>query len=367
MTLIQSQKKKIIEQLNQHLLGDDRSDIQVNATLPFKSTMAGGIEVTILPSSIDFVFNVNGQEIHRISECNCSTCIRTPIMTPDLKDINIAYHSKQPTGLHRRRIETAIVDYIIKNNKICEKINLVCVGNDWLGLSIILAKLYKKNYRHFSIINITLARESELSLQKKNNQKNLDFWRELFDYTQIECQTLAVGVDVNDIDLSSLSSQLENAKVMVFAEDLSSQNENDTVYKVTYHNTSVSNIVNELVNVINAEKISFIDFYGDIGELRARQKLLVNEYGQFEISAKRYLDNIDTHVDNGKTTKIHTLAQNVASSSRANPLFFSTTHVGSGIIKDSAEDEHVARRLQEEFDRESIQIAKDRELALRLS
>ena len=85
----------------------------------------------------EFVLVVGGQEVLRMSECNCA------------EQFN---RYKSP---YRFNIEKDIVKLIVReipNN--LDQIRLVCLGSDWVGLSVILAKLYQLGYKDFSIFNV---------------------------------------------------------------------------------------------------------------------------------------------------------------------------------------------------------------------
>ena len=126
----------------------------------------------------------------------------------------------------RIKIETSILEIIFhkttnKNNLI----RLINVGNDQIGLIVILAKLHLHGYNNIQIINIQL----QISLQYLDfeteepdyirDQKYVTFLQQIFTNMQLQYTNLYIEKNCKS-KLPSLELPEENPITIIFAEDL---------------------------------------------------------------------------------------------------------------------------------------------------
>ena len=260
MGLTLEQKKQLTDQIANNLTGDlikvqttDFLDRDRDGIIRFGAINYNGktFPILVATQNVKIIFNINNQEIFTINECNCAECGR-------YKSI------EEKPNHHRKLIETNIVANIIKEiSNTAEQINLVCVGSDWAGLTVILAKLYKLGYTNFSIINIEQNQDkynrNMTQLEQSNNHACLQFWKELFSKATIQCIT--IGIDLENVNLTQYADYfITSTKLIVFAEDLGNP-ENTTLDiddMARTHNINVNKIV-DTIKKIKTKHISTCD------------------------------------------------------------------------------------------------------------
>ena len=275
MPITLEQKKQLTDQIANNLTGDL---IKIAKTTSFDTDRHGspryGIKcymgniypILVATQDIKIIFNIDNQEVFTLNECNCEECGRYQFINGRQND-------------YRKIIETNIVNHIVKEtlNK-TEQINLICVGSDWAGLSVILANLYKLGYINFFITNIEqnqdkYNRNMAHLEQETNNDPCLQFWREIFLGSNIQCTT--IGVDMKHVDLSQYANNfITAAKLIVFAEDLGNTGNivKDIANRALIHNNCVNKVVDAIKKIKTehifggAHKIFIVKFNGQIIE-----------------------------------------------------------------------------------------------------
>lgn len=106
-------------------------------------------------ANLEFIISVDKETIFHLQECACPSFNRDKTC-------------------FRQKMENTICDFINANFKKSEEIKLVNIGGDWVGLTVILAKLYLDGYRNFNVA--VLDKGADLKIESKY----LQFWKELF-------------------------------------------------------------------------------------------------------------------------------------------------------------------------------------------
>ena len=179
----------------------------------------------------------DGLEVFKMQECNCSTFLR---LTKD----------------YRSNIETNLTKFILQTVPLIQKINLICVGGDWVGLSVILAKLYKAGYRTFSIANLYYEKDSGVLWEQKTSYVN--FWKLLFFEAKINFHELFYKKEsiyglggLYEQSTGAIKELLKTENYFVFAEDVGgSLIDNDTAIK-----RFIQEFVNKKIKILPSVEI----------------------------------------------------------------------------------------------------------------
>ena len=151
---------------------------------------------------LEFIIGVDKETIFRLQECACPSFNRDKTC-------------------FRQKMENTICDFINANFKKLEEIKLVNIGGDWVGLTVILAKLYLDGYRNFNIA--VLDKDADCKI----NEQYLQFWKELFvsctiingTYAGVSCVDATKDISSNFmIKINPLFYMGSN--LIIFAEDV---------------------------------------------------------------------------------------------------------------------------------------------------
>lgn len=187
MKITEQQRQELIQQIANNLTGSF-----ISRSTPPKPTDIGGLLHHII---------IDGEELFTLKECNCSTLSRN---SNDL----------------RSNLENFMCNFINNSYDKEQPINLINIGSDFAGITIILAKLYLKGYKtvNLSIVDKALYNESE----------HLEFWKTLF-FDNLEINYVTDLIHGNRIDKDICNNWLFSAcpyrlfmqsNIIVFAEDI---------------------------------------------------------------------------------------------------------------------------------------------------
>lgn len=200
--LFNTEKAKIEEQKLERQQKEQLIQILTNEPSKLYSDVQiinGESSQTIIFNFVDFY---GKKSCLRLKECQCAEKFQRNQLSKN--------------GDYRLLMESNIVQAVVDNvvNK-SEQINLVCIGSDWFGLTIILAKLYNLEYTNFNIINI--EKQCNYDVSRKNNRldRNCEqFWKYLFNDNQHNLQVI-IGVKT-----IYNYQHIMAGKIFIFAEDL---------------------------------------------------------------------------------------------------------------------------------------------------
>ncbi len=200
--------------------------------------------------NFDFI-NVHGKQCClQLSECQCEKKFQR---NPGLKIED-----------YRSIMESNIVKSILDNvTDKSEQINLACIGSDWFGLTIILAKLYKIGYTNFNVVNIEKPTNIPELIDKYNKLRVCfeNFCNWLFKNNQNNLQSqIKVFIDTREI-FSYHEATTQNKKIFIFAEDLGF-----TTKEVQYSNI-VTKIANEIGKRDSELAVFFTKFNAEVDKL----------------------------------------------------------------------------------------------------
>lgn len=139
MKIEEPQRQELIQQIANNLTGSFIS-----------CSVQGGETKGLLYNII-----INGEILFALKECNCIPLSRN-------------------SNNFRSELENFICNFIINSYDKQQPINLINIGSDFTGITIILAKLYLKGYK---TINLSVVDKDYIH---SDHRKHLDFWETLF-------------------------------------------------------------------------------------------------------------------------------------------------------------------------------------------